>query len=118
HDLLVRVIITVIWFLDTATQLEIAHCTLALIFVALLRLDAAHEWPPLFGNPAEAYTIRRFWTHFWHQLFSPSAATWARGIARRMPGLESTWLSKIFLAFFVFSMSGGAHALIGWQLGD
>lgn len=118
RDLLVRTIITVVWFLDTATQLEIAHCILSLVFVALFRLDNIREWPPLFGSPSEAYTIRRFWTRFWHQLFSPSAAIWARAIVDRVPGLESIWLGKVFVALCVFSMSGGAHALIAWQLGD
>lgn len=26
-------------------------------------------WPPLFGDPRQAYSIRRFWAKFWHQQF-------------------------------------------------
>lgn len=41
------------------------HDGLAIIAVAL-HLDDPDEWPYLFGDVREAYSIRRYWGNFWH----------------------------------------------------
>ncbi|EXJ89644.1 hypothetical protein A1O3_02711 [Capronia epimyces CBS 606.96] len=33
----------------------------------LAGVHTAEEWPPLFGDWQDAYTVRRFWSHTWHQ---------------------------------------------------
>ncbi|KAI1469841.1 uncharacterized protein F4812DRAFT_450259 [Daldinia caldariorum] len=48
--------------------------------------------------------LRRFWGRYWHRLFA-SAGIWARAI-------------KVLAAFLLFTMSGIAHAIVGWRIGD
>ncbi|RMZ74757.1 hypothetical protein DV737_g5769, partial [Chaetothyriales sp. CBS 132003] len=36
-------------------------------FAVLAGINTPDEWPPLFGEWKDAYTIRRFWSHTWHQ---------------------------------------------------
>ncbi len=40
------------------------HECFSIIFICILRLDEPYEWPPIYGNLLEAYTVRRFWAHF------------------------------------------------------
>lgn len=48
-----------------------AHDVLALLFVGC-GIDEPEDWPPLYGNPKEMYTMRRFWGKFWY-VYSPSS---------------------------------------------
>jgi hypothetical protein len=119
HEIRLRIFISMVWIMDSIWQLEITHFLMATIFVVFLRADGPDEWPPLFGNPLEAHSLRRFWGIFWHRLISPAAMKWGQFIAERLfflPG--KSWAKKIFIAFFVFSLSGFAHAIVGWKMGD
>lgn len=79
------------------------------------------DWPPLFGDPRDAYTLRRFWGVFWHQQFRivltsvsgfvvhdvlrfPREKSEA-GTGMRMEGLAGRYL-KLFLALM---LSGAMH---------
>jgi hypothetical protein len=42
------------------------HDFFAVIFI-VTGLDESWEWPPLFGPITEAYTVRRYWSIFWHR---------------------------------------------------
>ncbi|OTB18159.1 hypothetical protein K445DRAFT_9127 [Daldinia sp. EC12] len=118
HDLSIRAFISTIWIFDSVSQLEISHALVGVLFVAILRVDEPHEWPPLFGSPLKAYTLRRFWGRFWHRLFA-SAEVWARVIVDQKALLRlPISVKKIFVAFSIFTMSGVAHALVGWRIGD
>ncbi|KAK4040415.1 membrane bound O-acyl transferase family-domain-containing protein [Parachaetomium inaequale] len=68
RDLSLRAIMTVQWIWSMYSKLTMVHDLLALIFVALLGWDQPLEWPPVFGNLLEAYSLRRFWGIFWHRL--------------------------------------------------
>lgn len=120
HELAIRAHISLSWVFDTYAQLTILHSVIGVIFVAFLQFDEPQEWPSLFGSPLEAYTVRRFWGRFWHRLVSPIAVAWASAMASYIPSLrgKNSQLRKPFIAFFVFTVSGLAHVLVGWRLGD
>jgi hypothetical protein len=72
------------WIWIAYLMLEICHSIFAIIFVVILRLDTPESWPPLFGSPLEAWTIRRFWGKFWHKLSARSTITIGNGIASQL----------------------------------
>ncbi|KAI0376142.1 membrane bound O-acyl transferase family-domain-containing protein [Hypomontagnella monticulosa] len=118
HELIIRAFISTIWIFDSISQLEISHAAMGILFVAVLRVDEPHEWPPLFGNPLEAYSLKRFWGRFWHRLFT-SAGVWARALTdNKIFSQVPVGLKKAFAAFFIFTVSGLAHAIVGWKTGD
>ncbi|KAI1778778.1 membrane bound O-acyl transferase family-domain-containing protein [Hypoxylon cercidicola] len=119
RDLLLRIFTTAYWLIETVAQLELGHLLLAVVFVVLLRFDRPEEWPPLFGHPREAYTLRRFWGRFWHRLLSPSVATWGRVLADKILGpRDKATARNLIVALFVFTVSGLAHVAVNWRLGQ
>ncbi|EFY86583.1 hypothetical protein MAC_07361 [Metarhizium acridum CQMa 102] len=63
-----RVVFAFHWAWLTYLILTAANSALAIIFVGLLQIAQPDEWPPLHGNPFQAYTIQRLWDVFWHQI--------------------------------------------------
>ncbi|XXH02751.1 hypothetical protein Hte_009136 [Hypoxylon texense] len=124
RELAVRSFLSLFWIVDTATEVALSHAALRALLVGALALDAPHEWPPVFGSAlGDAYTLRRFWGRFWHRLLSPAAGRWGAALAAK-GGLSSSSSSSspplarnTFVAFFVFSVSGLAHAVIDHMLG-
>ncbi|KAL4997901.1 membrane bound O-acyl transferase family-domain-containing protein [Aspergillus recurvatus] len=64
------------------TRLSLTTCFIAILFIfeaavnnavsfiaVLFRLSPPQDWPPLQGSVLEAYTVRKFWSHTWHQAF-------------------------------------------------
>lgn len=93
------------------------HDALAFIFVGT-GFDNPEDWPPLFGDIREATSIRNFWGKFWHRLVYRSYTSYGILISKhifRLP--KSSFIGKLFINFFVFTMSGAVHALAIWQLG-
>lgn len=87
-DTLERFVVCLSWVWPTYAHLTAAHDLLALLHVAVLRLDSPSEWPPLFGYLAEGYSLRRFWGVSWHKLHVPMFEAW-------MPSWhDSTYLSR------------------------
>ncbi|KAF5859661.1 hypothetical protein ETB97_002572 [Aspergillus alliaceus] len=66
------------WF-----TLESYHDVFAIVYVGF-GLDSPDEWPPLFGNIAEAYTVRRYWSKFWQKLPYRSYGSFASLISTRI----------------------------------
>ena len=107
------------WAWLTYLILTAAHTFLAIIFVCVIRIDAPSEWPPLFGSPLEAFSVRRVWGRFWHQLGTPSMLAYGRVVTRKILGLRSGSVAeKALLAMWVFAASGLVHALVTGKTGD
>lgn len=86
------------------------HTVLAILFVVFLPVDHPDDWPPLFGNPMQAYSLRRFWGVFWHKIASPSQSMYGQVFSRRILRLRfGIAAEKAFIAFWVFAFSGVAH---------
>ncbi|KAI9375085.1 membrane bound O-acyl transferase family-domain-containing protein [Aspergillus egyptiacus] len=119
HQVKVRSIMSVQWIWHAYFFLEFYHSLLAVLFVAILQFDHPGEWPPLFGSPAEAYSLRGFWGRFWHRLMLPTYIYYAHLVSRRLMRLPpGARMEKTVTALVVFTISGVSHALVGWALGD
>ena len=55
-----RVVGTVIWWISIRFLLGLLYNSASIVGVAT-SLTAPRDWPPYFGSPAEAYTLRNFW---------------------------------------------------------
>ncbi|CAG7946152.1 unnamed protein product [Penicillium nalgiovense] len=119
HQFQVRAIMSVQWIWRAYFFLEFYHSLLAIVFVAILRFDHPGDWPALFGNPMEAYSVRGFWAQFWHQLTIPTYVYYSRVVSRQLIGVQpGSSLEKTITALLIFTISGLSHALVGWALGD
>jgi hypothetical protein len=95
------------------------------IFAALnimLRLNAPHDWTYLFGNISEAYTVRRYWSRFWHRLSYRHHVDYAHRLGESLFRFRpSCILYGIWIKLFVFGLSGITHAVVvanmGYQCG-
>ncbi|KAI0386659.1 membrane bound O-acyl transferase family-domain-containing protein [Hypomontagnella monticulosa] len=119
HQLILRAFMCVSWIWANILILELYHALLSVVFVVILRLDDPEDWPPLFGNPAEAWTVRRFWGKFWHRIASPTFAIWSQLVSHRIlrlkPGSE---VDNAIVAFGIFFLSGLTHAIAAWKIGE
>lgn len=94
-----------------------AHDILADLFVSLLGWDRPQEWPPLFGNPADAYSRQRFWGIFWHQLHTDLYERFITFFFRSTPQRKQLgFVHKSLRAFWMFFLSAICHTLVNWVI--
>jgi len=87
------------------------HDLFAIVFVSM-GLDQPEDWPALYGNITEAYTLGQFWGKFWHKLIYRSGISYASYVSIYILGLSrSSPLGGLFVKFFVFLLSGINHAI-------
>jgi len=117
RDTLVRTWLVAYWVFYSIGLYTGLHNVLALIFVGS-GIDKPEDWPPLFGNMRDATSVRNFWGKFWHRLVYRSYTSYAVWIVKNVLRLprNSIW-GKMFINFYVFAMSGFAHAFAVRQLG-
>jgi hypothetical protein len=91
---------------------------MAILFVAVIPLDHPDDWPLLYGNPRQVYSLRRFWGVFWHKIAALSQAAYGRFVSRRVFGFGEgvSAAEKCFLAFWVFAVSRVLHALVNLKV--
>lgn len=119
RQLAIRSFVSVYWIWSTFLFVRVAHGSLSILFVAILQIDSPDEWPPVFGSISEAYTVRRFWGKFWHQLLTKTLKSWAHLLGGQILGLPTnSRYYSIVLSFLVFLMSGLAHVVVGWYTGE
>ncbi|KAI9754892.1 MAG: hypothetical protein M4579_004492 [Chaenotheca gracillima] len=119
REIQIRCFISVYWIWIAFLMLDVCNVLLSILFFGILRLDAPEDWRPLFGSPLQAYSIRRFWTKFWHKLTAPSCASSGRWINRELLGMApGSRNEKTFIAFWTFFLSGICHAVSDWQGGE
>lgn len=118
RETLLRSALAIQWVFVGYILLQSCHCILALVFVALLRLDNPDEWPPFFGSPLEAYSIRRFWSKFWNRAIYRPYANYAFLLSRRVLRFApNSRCDKLCISFMIFFISGAAHSAVSWQMG-
>lgn len=119
REVQMRLVFAILWALPTYIVIDGAHAALSLLFVTVLRANRPEEWPPIYGNFREAYTLRGFWGKFWHKLVVLPYGSLGTFVARRCIGLRAkAQLHNMVVACFIFVLSGAAHAATAWQLGD
>jgi len=118
RELLIRMTVFLSGVRLSYVQLTILHDIFAAVFVGA-GLDEPREWPPLFGDIREAYTIRRLWSRYCDRLFYRTMSCWAREILRRVKvwgGTGTTW-NKLILIIAVFALSAGIHLVAAKVVG-
>lgn len=119
HQLQLRTFMTFQWIWIAFFLLESSHCFLSIVFVAILGLDQPEDWPPIFGSPLEASSLKGFWGRFWHRITIPICHHYSvlisRNILRLQPGSR---LEKTVVPWLIFTMSGLSHALVAWSMRD
>jgi hypothetical protein len=96
--------------------LSVYHDVFAIIFMTL-GFDESWEWPPLFGQVTQAYSMRRYWSMFWHKLIYRSFNSHAAVISNALGINHKTVFSRIFNNSLVFLLSGIMHGAVLWQFG-
>lgn len=92
------------------------HDILSIIAIGL-RIDTPEEWPPLFGQIGQAYSVRRYWSHFWHLLVYRSFSAHAEYMIIKVTGTRKrTKMTRYVNNACVFVLSGLMHALVEWTL--
>jgi hypothetical protein len=93
------------------------HDLFAIFFVGT-GFDQPSDWPTLYGDIREATSIRNFWAKFWHRLVYRSYTSYGVWIVKNILRLPRTsFIGKLFINAYVFTMSGLVHALAIRQLG-
>ncbi|QRV81944.1 membrane bound O-acyl transferase family protein [Ceratobasidium sp. AG-Ba] len=85
--------------------------TFLTFFLAPFYSDPAKSWPPLFGDPLHATSVRNFWSYQWHSVLRQGF--WATG---GKPGWKIA--DGIGAVLGVFLMSGLFHDLSMWCMGQ
>lgn len=118
RETFLRSALAIQWVFVARILLDSCHRILALFFVTVLRLDKPDEWPPFFGSPLEAYSIRRFWGKFWHRAIYRPYTSYASILSRRVLRFKSnSRFDKLCISFTLFFISGVAHSAVSWQMG-
>ena len=100
------------WAMFTAT-----HDILAFVHVAI-GIDEPEDWPGLYGSIFEAYSVRRFWGKFWHNLVQRSYSAYGSWLSQKILRLKpGSFADRTCVNFSVFLISGVVHACITVQLG-
>jgi Membrane bound O-acyl transferase family len=117
-ETLLRIFAVVDFILATYLIDNFFHAIFSLTFVSILQLDSSIDWPPLFGSLSATYGLRTFWSLFWHRLVAPTYLSYASLITCRILRIDPrSTTGKHLMTFWVFFISGIAHALVTWHVG-
>ncbi|KAL3459749.1 membrane bound O-acyl transferase family-domain-containing protein [Aspergillus heterothallicus] len=95
-----------------ACFISIFYRIVAVVSVAL-GVSNPRQWPSLFGSMTDAYTIRRFWGRYWHQLLRQPFQGITKFICRDILRLPfPSGLTRYLNVVLVFSLSALMHACI------
>ncbi|KAH8884962.1 hypothetical protein GQ53DRAFT_593419, partial [Thozetella sp. PMI_491] len=121
RDLGIRAVLSFQWIFTSYFVLTAIHDLFAVFFVGLLQMDLPGEWPAIYGSITEAYSLRRFWGVFWHQLHVPTFEAYMPPVVRgrkrgqhHLPCQTTEATRKALRAFWIFSLSAICHAVLNW----
>ena len=115
-ETMLRAFFAVHWIWINFIALHFTQTAVAILFSFILCWDEPWEWPPLFGSPLEAYSLRRFWSHFWHRIVYRPYTTYGLWVSRTLFRFPcGSVAEKVSVSIFVFLLSGVTHALVTWQ---
>ncbi|THY16608.1 hypothetical protein D6D01_07666 [Aureobasidium pullulans] len=89
-------------YLQARWTMNALHSLLAATTVPL-HIFSPSGFPPLFGSFSHAYTMKRFWSHTWHQMMRTLALPYTNALVRVLrldPSEKSTYWVKVCSAFF------------------
>ncbi|OGM40168.1 hypothetical protein ABOM_011676 [Aspergillus bombycis] len=85
----------------------------------VLGLSAPKDWPPFYGSPLEAYSLRRFWSRFWHQINTHKFNSISNFILRNVFNIQARrgLIPKYARTATIFSISAVMHFLVDISAG-
>jgi hypothetical protein len=117
RDLWFRVVLAFYAYSGSALTICGAHTVCALIAVGVFD-SPLQGWSPLFGDITQAYTLRRWYSHFWHKAMRKAFTIHAVVVTEKGLGLRKHTIpgrSVIVLLSFLFS--GIMHSVTSWRSG-
>ncbi|KAE8330374.1 membrane bound O-acyl transferase family-domain-containing protein [Aspergillus sergii] len=97
------------WPIMLRLTLDIQYTAISLILVGTGVCETGN-WPPFFGSISDAYTIRKFWNTYWHQLLRWPLTSCSRFITRTVLRLPSpSWIERYLNILCAFFLSGLIH---------
>jgi hypothetical protein len=117
RETFIRTWIVTYWMIYSVGLYTALHDVLSFLFVST-GFDKPEDWPPLFGDIRDATSVRNFWGKYWHRLVYRSYTSYGKWISKNILRLpRNSIVGKMFINFYVFAMSGTAHAIAVRQLG-
>jgi hypothetical protein len=112
REIAIRILFA-IWHPFTSwSRLRVCHDGFAALSVGM-GITGPDEWPYLFGSVKEAYSLRRYWSRFWHRNVYRPYTGLAHLVTGRLFRLRRGSLAYGFMVMFiVFGISGVAHAAV------
>ncbi|KIW94092.1 uncharacterized protein Z519_05408 [Cladophialophora bantiana CBS 173.52] len=91
--------------------MSLGHSTTSLVGVFLFQDDPA-DWPPLYGSLKDAYTVRRYYSHFWHRVMRTAFVSNAKFLLFRLLRVSpSAVTSRYLVSITAFAISGTMHSV-------
>jgi hypothetical protein len=117
RDLWIRVVLAFYAHSGSALTICGAHTVCALIAVGIFD-SPLQDWPALFGDIAQAYTLRRWYSHFWHKAMRKAFTIHAVVVTEKGFGLpKRTVPGRSVILLLSFFFSGIMHSVTGWGSG-
>lgn len=117
RDFWLRAVIAFHAYSGSALTICGAHTVCALIAVGVFD-SPLQAWPPLFGDVTQAYTLRRWYSHFWHKAMRKAFTIHAVVATEKRLGLRKhTILGRSVIVLLSFFFSGIMHSVTGWKSG-
>ncbi|RPD61545.1 hypothetical protein L227DRAFT_562600 [Lentinus tigrinus ALCF2SS1-6] len=114
--LLLRSWNALVWLAMTYAILKMYYEAASLLAVGL-GLSRPEDWPDMFGNWSDAYTIRRLWGRTWHQNLRRHFSYWGKLVVRTLHIKRGTWLSSQTQVYTAFLLSALIHSFGDLMLG-
>ncbi|KAH9848682.1 membrane bound O-acyl transferase family-domain-containing protein [Lenzites betulinus] len=113
---LARSACTAFWLIWSYTTMQTTYILTAALAVST-HLWSPEDWPDIFGNLSDAYTVRRFWGRTWHQLFRRLGSRWGNFIVDILHIPRGSFLSAQVQVHIAFNLSGLMHCIGDLALG-
>ena len=111
REITIRAFLAANKFIPDYLTLSAFHDFMAIIFIAS-GVDQSWEWPPLFGSLTHAYTMRGFWSRFWHRAIYKPFNFHASTFTRLLGIPQGTSFSRILNNCLVFVLSMIMHGIV------
>ncbi|KAI0718577.1 membrane bound O-acyl transferase family-domain-containing protein [Cerioporus squamosus] len=73
-------------------------------------LSRPRDWPDIFGQLSDAYTMGRLWGRTWHQTHRRHFSCWGKLVVRALRIPRGTWLSFLVQVWTAFFLSALIHS--------
>ncbi|KAI1176310.1 membrane bound O-acyl transferase family-domain-containing protein [Nemania sp. FL0916] len=108
-DTLWSIVKTLVFGAGPYFLINVQYVFCSIVTVALGLWDP-EDWPPLFGKLSEAWTVRRFWNRFWHQMIRRPLTSLSDAASRKLGASKGSTTDTYLRLWIAFTISGAMHA--------